>query len=139
MLHKKIISMSSHPKFFSRLFLQNVKKTNYIENICFYGALQKMTHLQFHRYNKIDGLISFTMTRSRSVNTAFANFWKIKFWEANENIFSKKWHYFFVACFYRKKSEYLKNGICEYKELNFLQNNACFSLPGRKLWEEKYF
>ena len=75
---QKLISMCSNPKFVSRLFLKNVKKTNCIENICFYGVLQKTYFLlQFHRHIKIYDFISFTMTRSRASQTSFSNFWKI--------------------------------------------------------------
>ena len=76
---KQKISMCSHPKFVSRLFLNNVKKTNCIKNKRFWGVLQKTyLLLQFHRYNKIYHFISFTMTRSRASHADFANFCKIK-------------------------------------------------------------
>ena len=95
---QNIISMSSHPKFVSRLFLKNVNKTNCIENIRILGVLQKIfLLLQFHRYNKIDELISFTNTigAGRYI-PCFLNFWKIKIWEANKFFFFKKSHFLHI-------------------------------------------
>ena len=44
--------------------------------------------------------------------------------------------FFCVACFYWKEIKYLKNGMWRSRQLNFLQNDARFSLLCQKLWEE---
>ena len=64
-----------------------------IENIGVSSALQKMyLRLQFHRYNKIYGFISFTKTRSRA-----QKFWFLKFLK---NKTEKYLHMFFqILCF----------------------------------------
>ena len=60
---QKILSMSSDPKFVSRLFLKNAKKMNCIELCTFRGSCRKA--IFSYRYNKIYHFISFTMTGSR--------------------------------------------------------------------------
>ena len=140
---QKIISTSSHPKFVSRLFLKNVKTTNCIENISFYGVLKNYLPLQFHRDNKIYDFISFTMTRSRASHTGFVNFWKIKIWEANQFFFQKiKFfaYFLFVLQVFTGKRSNIQKVVCDgLRQFNLLQNDVCFSLLGQKLWEEIRF
>ena len=109
----KIISMCSHPKFVSRLFLKTVKKPNCIENIRFWGVLLQFTLLlQFHRYNKINDFISFTMTRSGVSHSGFPNSWKIKNWEADQFFFSKNTYFFVLRVFTGKRSNIQKE-VCD--------------------------
>ena len=80
--------------------------------------------------------------RSRASHTSFANFWKIKIWEANQFfpqicIFCP--FFVCVACFYWKEIKYSKSGMWLSRQFNFLQNDVCFSLLGQKLWEEIHF
>ena len=58
----------------------------------------------------------------------------MKFSFSQNHIFA--YFFFCVACFYWKEIKYLKNGMWQSRQLNFLQNDARFSLLGQKLWEE---
>ena len=44
--------------------------------------------------------------------------------------------FFFVLHVFTGNRSNIKNGMWRSRQLNFLQNDACFSLLGQKLWEE---
>ena len=126
---------------------QNKCKENELHRkyMFFGGGVLQETYLsyiqqQFHRYNKIYGL--FHLPWLGASHTGFANFWKLKIWEANQKFFSTNYIFklfFCFVCFYLKEIEYSKSGMWQSRQFNFLQNVVCFSLLGQKLWEEIHF
>ena len=141
---KTIISMSSHPKFVLRLFLKNIKKTNCKENIRFLGGSCRKCIYNFTDITK--WLILFhlqTVGAGRHISS-FLNFWKIKIWEANQNIFLKKSHFaliFSLRCVFllERDRKRKKLRMWRSRQFNLIQKVVYFCLIGQKLWEQIHF
>ena len=131
-IKQKIISTCSHPKFVLRFFLKNVKKTNCLKYTLLWGSCRK----PISSYNFTD-IIKLTILFHLQWLGAERHIPVLRISE-KQKFLNHIFCIFFVcvACFYWNEIEYSKSGMWRSRQFSVLQRDVCFSLLGKKLWEE---